>query len=147
MKDTTVEKLVEELRDLYLTTSPDDEGAYTKSILFNWGKFEFNPTAEKVEFYLTTKDAIEDFIRHSLQQAKVEAIKEERSRIKRGGYDAFRYISKWIKTLCTESEEAQGYTPGEKQVVLMNLNKVKVELAVAKLIFKDSLSTLQQEDK
>lgn len=57
----------ERLRDLYLTTTPDEEGLYTKSISFNWGKFEFDPKDKEVnEFYLTTKNAIEEFIASEL---------------------------------------------------------------------------------
>lgn len=57
----------ERLRDLYLTTTPDENGLYTKSISFNWGKFEFDPKDKEVnEFYLTTKNAIEEFIASEL---------------------------------------------------------------------------------
>lgn len=49
------------------------------------------------------------------------------------------YVSKWIKQMRMESEKAEGYTAGEKQVVEMNLHKIQVELEVARLIQKDFL--------
>lgn len=64
----------EELRDLYLEECPDADGLYTKSITFSWGSFEFNLKADKAEFYLTTKEAIEEFIENLLisERKKIE---------------------------------------------------------------------------
>lgn len=74
------------------------------------------------------------------------AVEAERKRIRKAESDAFRYLNKWIKKLEQEATEAQGYTRGEKQVVLMNLRKISVEAKVARLVLKDSLTTLQKED-
>jgi len=49
------------------------------------------------------------------------------------------YINKWVVTLTREAINAKGYTPGEKQVVLMNLNKIRTELKVARLILKEDV--------
>ena len=72
----------ESLRELYLTESPDDRGEFTKSITFNWGKFEFTQVDKekgKVAFYLTTQGGIEEFIEQTIHQAK----QEERTRIEK----------------------------------------------------------------
>lgn len=63
------------LRDLYLTTTPDEEGLYTASISFNWGKFTFEPKDKSVcEFYLATKDSIESFLHSEIEAAEARGI-------------------------------------------------------------------------
>ena len=61
------------------------------------------------------------------------------------------YISKWLIQLQRECKKAQGYTPGEKQVVHMNLSKIQTELEVAKLMLKEDcfplLSSLLQKER
>ena len=61
------------------------------------------------------------------------------------------YISKWLIQLRRECSKAQGYTPGEKQVVHMNLSKIQTELEVAKLILKEDcfplISSLLQKER
>lgn len=49
------------------------------------------------------------------------------------------YIQKWVTKLIHEAAKAPGYTPREKQVTLMNLRKVDVELQVSKLILKEDV--------
>jgi hypothetical protein len=58
------------------------------------------------------------------------------------------YVQKWVTRLIDETaRHSPGYTPGERQVVLMNLNKINTELRVAKLILKeDVLPLLHQRD-
>lgn len=49
------------------------------------------------------------------------------------------YIQKWVTKLQKEASKAQGYNVGEKQVALMNLSKIDVELQVAKLMLKEDV--------
>jgi len=66
----------ERLRDLYLISSPDEDGLITDSILFEWARFSIEPrTKNKIEFYLTTRESIEDFIRSTLSSYKQELVK------------------------------------------------------------------------
>lgn len=61
------------------------------------------------------------------------------------------YISKWLIQLRRECSKAEGYTPGEKQVVHMNLSKIQTELKVAKLMLKEDcfplISSLLQKER
>lgn len=63
----------ENLRELYLHTTPWD-GYETRSITFNWGKFKIESKG-KMEFYLATKESVEEFIDQLLQESMRE--KEE----------------------------------------------------------------------
>lgn len=65
----------ENLRELYLHTTPYD-GYETRSITFNWGKFKIESKG-KMEFYLATKESVEEFIDQLLQ----ESIREDREKI------------------------------------------------------------------
>lgn len=67
----------EELRDLYLKTSPDPEGFLTKTITFEWGEFDFTQRQETAEFYLTTKNAIERFIQSLLDKQAEKQMEKE----------------------------------------------------------------------
>lgn len=78
------------LRDLYLTTTPDEEGLYTASISFNWGKFTFEPKDKSVcEFYLATKDSIESFLRSEIEtaEARGRGIKENITTLRMKAYE------------------------------------------------------------
>ena len=58
----------EELQDLYLCSN-------NKSILFNWGKFTFEPSKKEEqehEYYLANKSSIEDFIETLLAEKERE---------------------------------------------------------------------------
>ena len=67
---------IEKIRELYLTTTPDEENLHTKSIAFSWGTFSFSPTGnEKCEFYLAPKKSIEEFLTRALTAQKEEFIK------------------------------------------------------------------------
>lgn len=69
---TTEDDWEKRLRDLYLTITPDDEGSQTRSFLFNWGRFTFERlTPDRVEFYLATKDSIEEFIGQTLASQRI----------------------------------------------------------------------------
>lgn len=57
----------ENLRELYLHTTPYD-GYETRSITFNWGKFKIESKG-KMEFYLATKESVEEFIDQLLQES------------------------------------------------------------------------------
>jgi len=76
MENTT--EWEERLRELYLTKVPDENGYLTRSITFLWGTFTCALT-EPMEFYLTTKGAMEDFIRKELsaKDAEIERAIEE----------------------------------------------------------------------
>lgn len=78
---TPIEDWVQELRDLYLDKSPDEFGFVTKSITFNWGSFQFTPKIKNTEFYLVTKNSLEDFIR---QQKEISYNKGKQDGIQQG---------------------------------------------------------------
>lgn len=94
MNDTTKE-WEKDLRDLYLTITPDEEGLSTKSITFTWGTFEFEANDEKpVSFYLTTQNAIEVFISSLLssqKQAIVAMIESKKTSVKFNGNPEVTY--------------------------------------------------------
>lgn len=76
----------EGLRDLYLHSSPDEEGLITGSILMGGIKFALSQTQEKVDFYLANKDSLESFIENKITQAEdnmrkrcLEALPKERN--------------------------------------------------------------------
>lgn len=115
LKPTPNKGWEERLRDLYLSKSPDDEGMWTKSISFNWGKFEFSPTTNKqVEFYLTTKEGIEDFIRQELALQR-ESLTEELT-------DEY-----WAKRLKVIGEEARQELLAEIKEKIKEIKKTEIE--------------------
>lgn len=83
------EKWKKKLRDLYLITVPDANGLFTKSITFNWGKFEYNPKDKKTEFYLATKESIESFIENLLEQEK-KRMSEEIMKMQSDDYRVYK---------------------------------------------------------
>jgi hypothetical protein len=102
------------LRDLHLTSSPDEEGLHTRSITFNWGKFTFEQTnKEKVEFYLTTREAIEEFIERELElqrQATIADLEKfvEQRRVDSNRFeyeDMLEFIAKYSPSQESKKEE------------------------------------------
>lgn len=75
MKNTylTKEEINNKLRDLYLVKSPDEKDMVTESITFTWGTFQ--PKQKNFEFYIATKNGIEDFI-NSTRLTDLRAIRE-----------------------------------------------------------------------
>jgi len=73
------ESWVDKLRELYLSEDPDGEGYRHSSILFNWGKFTFERNSSwggQIRYYLTTQDAIEEFIAQTISSERQRAFDE-----------------------------------------------------------------------
>lgn len=71
-----LEELLENLRELYLTKSPCDDGEFTISQSFNWARFSVEQREEKISFYLASQSSIEDFLTTTYKRIKEEGRRE-----------------------------------------------------------------------
>ena len=67
--NTIIEEEIERLRDLYLSESPDENGAVTTSTTFSWATFDITQKQEKIAYYLMTQEGIEESFTTAMQRA------------------------------------------------------------------------------
>jgi hypothetical protein len=89
------------LRELYLTKIPNEDDAVTRSITFRWAKFSIEPKAKEIEFYLTTKDSIEDFIDELLSSIAKEIEQEKKFRV-------YQYSPDLVPSACEDISIIEG---------------------------------------